>query len=154
MRLRPPCTMLPVISKVRRGIKSCGESSTRRMWNRQYIDHVQITAAETLGVEHRGGYYEESGCVRDMFQNHLFQLMSLVAMEPPVRYYGQSVRDRKADVLRAVIPLEASTLASSAVRGQYGEGVVDGSPVSGYREEPNVRVSSNRETFAALKLEL
>jgi glucose-6-phosphate 1-dehydrogenase len=124
------------------------------IWNRQYIDHIQITAAETLGVEHRGGYYEESGCLRDMFQNHLFQLMALVAMEPPVRYYGQSVRDRKADVLRAVIPLEASTLASSAVRGQYGPDAVDGSQMRGYREEPNVRPDSNRETFVALKLGL
>ncbi|HLJ58071.1 MAG TPA: glucose-6-phosphate dehydrogenase, partial [Chthonomonadaceae bacterium] len=124
------------------------------IWNRQYIDHVQITAAETLGVEHRGRYYEESGAVRDMFQNHLFQLMSLVAMDPPVRYHGQSVRDRKADVLRAVIPFEPARLDRAAVRGQYGPGVVDGAAVPGYREDSSVAPDSNRETFAALRIGL
>ena len=122
------------------------------IWNRHYIDHVQITAAETLGVEYRGKYYEEAGCLRDMFQNHLFQLLALVAMEPPVRHYGQSVRDRKADVLRAVMPSSAQTLAEVAVRGQYGPGERQGQPVLGYRQEPDVAPESSTETFAALKL--
>src|SRR5579884_2330704 len=105
------------------------------IWSRQYIDNVQITAAETLGVEHRGGYYERAGALRDMFQNHLFQLLAFVAMEPPVRYYGQSVRDRKSDVLRAVVPFTPESVAEAAVRGQYGPGEVDGKPVPGYRQE-------------------
>ncbi|MDQ2731028.1 MAG: glucose-6-phosphate dehydrogenase (NADP(+)), partial [Armatimonadota bacterium] len=94
------------------------------IWNNRYIDHVQITACEQLGVEHRGRYYEEAGCVRDMFQNHLFQLLALVAMEPPVRYDKHSVRDRKGDVLRAVVPLDCGPLEDSAVRGQYGPGMI------------------------------
>ena len=124
------------------------------IWNHRYIDHVQITAAETLGVEHRGGYYDQSGCLRDMFQNHLLQLMSLVAMEPPVRYAGQSVRDRKADVMRAVVPLNPENLGQSAVRGQYGPGKLDGQPVPGYRAEPDIAPDSRTETYAALKLRI
>ena len=124
------------------------------IWNRQYIDHVQITAAETLGVEHRGRYYEESGVLRDMFQNHLFQLMALVAMDPPVRYHGQSVRDRKADVLRAAMPIDPARLSEAAIRGQYGPGAIDGVSVPGYRDDPNVAPDSNRETYAALKIGL
>jgi glucose-6-phosphate 1-dehydrogenase len=122
------------------------------IWNRNYVDHVQITAAETLGVEHRGRYYDTSGALRDMFQNHLFQLMALVAMEPPVRYHGQAVRDRKADVLRAVVPLDRSELDRVAVNGQYGPGEIDGRLVPGYRQEPDVSPDSATETFAALKL--
>jgi len=122
------------------------------IWNRNYIDHVQITAGETLGVEHRGRYYEEAGCLRDMFQNHLLQLMALVAMEPPARDHGESTRDRKADVLRAIVPMKTSALADAAVRGQYGRGVVNGLHVPGYREESGVAADSNTETFAALKL--
>ena len=118
------------------------------IWNRHYVDHVQITAAETLGVEHRGGYYDEAGALRDMFQNHLLQLLALVAMEPPVRYEGQIVRDRKADALRAVVPLDPKHLDAVAVRGQYGPGA--GMP--GYREEEDVAPRSHTETFAALKL--
>src|SRR2546423_877684 len=100
--------------------------------NRRYIDHVQITAAESLGVEHRGKYYEEAGVLRDMFQNHLLQLMALVAMDPPVRSGGTSVRDRKADVLRAIVPVNPENLAEAAVRGQYGPGEIDGQPAPGY----------------------
>ena len=122
------------------------------IWNRQYIDHVQITAAETLGVEHRGSYYEEAGCLRDMFQNHLLQLMALVAMESPVRHYGESVRDRKADVFRAVVAVDATRLAEVAVRGQYGPSEIDGRPVPGYRTETGVAADSSTETFAAIKL--
>ena len=122
------------------------------IWNRQYIDHIQITAAETLGVEHRGRYYEEAGCLRDMFQNHLLQLMALVAMEPPARDHGESTRDRKADVLRAIVAMKAAQLSDVAVRGQYGQGNVDGRRVPGYREETGVAADSSTETFAALKL--
>jgi glucose-6-phosphate 1-dehydrogenase len=122
------------------------------VWNRQYVDHVQITAAETLGVGHRGGYYEEAGCLRDMFQNHLFQLMALVAMEPPARRHGESTRDRKADVLRAVVPIQTGGLAGTAVRGQYGPGEIGGQPVPGYRDETGVAADSSTETYAALKL--
>jgi glucose-6-phosphate 1-dehydrogenase len=122
------------------------------IWNRRYVDHVQITAAETLGVEHRARYYEEAGCLRDMFQNHLLQLMALLAMDPPVRYDGRSVRDRKADVLRSIVPINPENLAEAAVRGQYGPGTVNGLNVPGYREEPGVSPTSNVETFAAMKL--
>ncbi len=122
------------------------------IWNRRYIDHVQITAAEELGVEHRGKYYEQAGALRDMFQNHLFQLMSLVAMEPPVRYDGESVRDHKADVLKAVVPIDPEKLGDVAVRGQYGPGEIEGKAVPGYREEPDCHPQSTTETFVAIKL--
>jgi glucose-6-phosphate 1-dehydrogenase len=122
------------------------------IWNRRYVDHVQITAAETLGVEHRGKYYEEAGCLRDMFQNHLLQLLSIVAMDPPVRYGGTSIRDRKADVMKSIVPINPEALAETAVRGQYGSGVLEGQYVPGYREEEGVSRTSNTETFVALKL--
>jgi glucose-6-phosphate 1-dehydrogenase len=122
------------------------------IWNRQYIDHVQITAAETLGVEHRGSYYEEAGCLRDMFQNHLLQLMALIAMEPPSRRHAESTRDRKADVFRAVVPIGDAQIEDVAVRGQYGAGTIDGVRVPGYRDEKGVAADSSTETFAALKL--
>ena len=122
------------------------------IWNRRYVDHVQITAAETLGVEHRGNYYEEAGCLRDMFQNHLIQLMSLIAMDPPVRYGSESVRDRKVDVLRAIMPVNPERLAESAVRGQYGSGYIGSEQVVGYRDEPDVNPESHTETFGALRL--
>ena len=122
------------------------------IWNRRYVDHVQITAAETLGVEHRGGYYEQAGCLRDMFQNHLLQILSIVAMEPPVKYGGTSVRDRKADVLKAIVPINPESLAENAVRGQYGPGKLGGKNVCGYRQEEGVDPASNTETFVALKL--
>lgn len=122
------------------------------IWNRRYVDHVQITAAESLGVEHRGGYYEQAGALRDMFQNHLMQLMALVAMDPPVRYDGRSVRDRKADVLRAIVPIDPENLGDVAVRGQYGAGDIHNMKVPGYREEEGVASDSCTETYAALKL--
>ncbi len=122
------------------------------IWNRRYVDHVQITAAETLGVEHRGGYYEQAGCLRDMFQNHLLQLLATVAMDAPVRYGGTSVRDRKADVLHAIVPINPENLADTAVRGQYGPGQILNQKVPGYRQEEDVSPESNTETFAALKL--
>src|SRR5579863_9152340 len=122
------------------------------IWNRHYVDHVQITAAETIGVEHRGKYYDGAGCLRDMFQNHLLQLMALIAMEPPARYDSQSVRDRKADLLRAILPIAPEHLSGVAVAGQYGAGLVEGTAAPAYRAEPDVAPGSNTETFAALKL--
>jgi glucose-6-phosphate 1-dehydrogenase len=122
------------------------------IWNRNYVDHVQITAAETLGVEHRGAYYEEAGCLRDMFQNHLLQLLALIAMEPPLRYDRRSVRDRKMDVLRAIIPIRPEKVDQVAVRGQYGPGQVEGVALPSYRAERGVAPDSDTETFAALKL--
>ena len=122
------------------------------IWNRRYVDHVQITAAETLGVEHRGRYYEEAGCLRDMFQNHLLQLLSIVAMDPPVRYGGSSVRDRKADVMKSIVPINPENLSEIAIRGQYGPGILSEQSLPGYRQEEGVNPNSKTETFAALKL--
>ena len=122
------------------------------IWNRRYIDHIQIAVAEDLGVEDRGSYYEEAGLMRDMIQNHVLQLMSLVAMEPPPAFQADAVRDEKAKVLRAVRPVPPGRLREFAVRGQYKEGVAKGQAVQAYRSEPKVAASSTTETFAALKL--
>jgi glucose-6-phosphate 1-dehydrogenase len=122
------------------------------IWNRHYIDDVQMTVAEELGVEARGGYYESAGALRDMIQTHLFQLMSLVAMEPPSTLEGEAVRNEKAKLLDAVKVMDAAEAARSAVRGQYGEGVVHGEKVPAYRSEPKVSPSSSTETYAAVKL--
>jgi glucose-6-phosphate 1-dehydrogenase len=124
------------------------------VWNRRYIDHVQIAVAESLGVENRGSYYEESGLLRDMIQNHVMQLLSLVAMEPPASFDGKAVRDEKAKVLRALRPIPIENLQGFAVRGQYAAGFAEGKDVPAYREEPNVSPRSTTETFAALKLQL
>ena len=121
------------------------------IWNRRYIDHVQITAAETLGVEHRGAYYEEAGALRDMIQNHLLQLLTLTAMEPPVAFSADAVRDEKAKVLHAVRPIPVERVEQFAVRGQYVQGTVDGAVVKGYRQEDRVAPDSSTETFAAIK---
>jgi glucose-6-phosphate 1-dehydrogenase len=118
------------------------------IWNRRYIDHVQITAAETVGVERRAGYYEKSGALRDMVQNHLMQLLTLVAMEPPIAFTADSVRDRKMDALLSVQPV------GDVVRGQYAPGWVNGGEVPGYRQEPDVDPASRTETFVALRLHL
>jgi glucose-6-phosphate 1-dehydrogenase len=120
------------------------------LWNRNLIDHVQITAAETVGVEHRGGYYETSGALRDMIPNHLFQLMSLVAMEPPISFEADAVRDKQAEVLRAIQPPTPEEVLTKMVRGQYGPSS-RGLVMPGYREEPDVAPDSNVETFVALK---
>jgi glucose-6-phosphate 1-dehydrogenase len=119
--------------------------------NRQHVHHVQITAAESVGVEHRGRYYEEAGVVRDMFQNHLLQLLTLVAMEPPVFYNADAVRDEKVKVLRAIRPITPKVMHDYAVRGQYGPGVIDGKPVVGYRDEPNVAPDSTTPTYCAIR---
>ena len=124
------------------------------IWNRRYIDHVQITAAETVGVERRASYYESAGALRDMVQNHLMQLLALVAMEPPSAFTAASVRDRKMYALVAVQPLRAESIDNCVVRAQYAAGWVGGDEVPGYRDEPGVSRTSTTETFAALELEL
>jgi len=126
------------------------------VWNRNYIDHVQITVAETLGVELRGAYYEGAGALRDMVQNHLLQLLSLVAMEPPIAFSADDVRDRKVEVLRSIHPLSAEEVARRVVRGQYAAGHEGdaGAPAPGYREESGVRPDSGTETFVAAQLQI
>ncbi|MCB0834406.1 MAG: glucose-6-phosphate dehydrogenase, partial [Bacteroidetes bacterium] len=119
------------------------------LWNRNYIDHVQISVAEHIGVEKRGGYYEESGALRDMIQNHVLQLVTLVAMEPPATFDANAVRDEKAKVLRAARPYAPDTVDQFWVRGQYDGGVIDGGMVEAYRKEPNVNPESQTETFVA-----
>lgn len=121
------------------------------IWNRNYIDHIQITAAETVGVEDRGGYYEHSGALRDMVQNHILQLVCMVAMEPPVSFEANEIRNKKADVLNAIRKIEKDQVGKFAVRGQYTEGWMKGEKVQGYREEKNVSETSQTETFAAVK---
>ncbi len=122
------------------------------LWDRRYIDHVQITVAETLGVEHRGKYYDKAGALRDMIQNHLMQILSLIAMEPPVAFNADEIRAHKVDVLRAIRPIPADNLRHYAARGQYGAGWLEGEKVPAYRDEPDVDPESGTETFAALKL--
>ena len=121
------------------------------LWNRRYIDHVQITAAESIGVENRGGYYEQAGAFRDMIQNHMLQLLTMVAMEPPAALDATGVRDEKTKVVRAMRPIQPDQVNQIAVRGQYGEGYFGGVKVPGYRQEPNVNPQSNTETYAAIK---
>jgi glucose-6-phosphate 1-dehydrogenase len=122
------------------------------VWNRRYIDHVQIAVAEDLGLEGRGGYYEEAGLTRDMIQNHVLSLLSLIAMEPPSQFEATSVRDEKSKVMRAIRPLALDHLGDSAVRGQYVEGWSGDERLPAYRAEPKVSPQSVTETFAALKL--
>jgi len=122
------------------------------VWNRRYIDHVQITVAEELGVERRGGYYDHAGALRDMVPNHILQLVSLTAMEPPISFGADAVRDEQAKVLHAIQPSTPEEVLTRAVRGQYSEGMEDGKTVAGYRQEPFVAAESSTETFVALKL--
>jgi glucose-6-phosphate 1-dehydrogenase len=124
------------------------------IWNRRYVDHVQITVAETVGVEQRGGYYDEAGALRDMVPNHIFQLISLTAMEPPVSFEADAVRDEQAKVLRAIQPLSPEEVLSRSVRGQYGEGTLNGQRAPAYRSELRVAPDSRTETFVALKLNI
>ena len=124
------------------------------LWNRNYINHVAITVAEQVGVEHRGRYYEKAGALRDMIQNHLLQLVSLIAMEPPVSFAADEIRNKKVDVLRAIRPMVPDKISTCAVRGQYRAGEINGQRVCAYREEPDVDPNSRTETFAALELSL
>ena len=122
------------------------------IWNRRYIDHVQISVGETVGVEGRGGYYEQSGALRDMMPNHIMQLISLIAMEPPISFQADAVRDEQAKVLHAIQPPTGEEVLTKTVRGQYGEGEVGGQHVPAYRKEPSVAPDSRTETFVAMKL--
>jgi glucose-6-phosphate 1-dehydrogenase len=129
-----------------------GNAVFEPIWNRRYVDYVEITAAETVGIESRGGYYEQAGALRDMFQNHLLQLLCLTAMEPPVRFAADPVRDEKVKVLQAIRPISPAEIDQALVRGQYGAGAIDGKTMVGYREENGVDPHSATETYAALKL--
>jgi glucose-6-phosphate 1-dehydrogenase len=122
------------------------------LWNRRYIDHVQITVAEQVGVEHRGAYYEHAGALRDMIQNHLMQILTLIAMEPMVSFDANEIRNKKVDVLRAIRAISKKQVQQVAVRGQYGSGSIRGKKFSAYRSEPGVAKDSHTETFAAIKL--
>lgn len=123
-----------------------------QLWNRQCVEHVQITVGETLGVGARGGYYEEAGALRDMVQNHLLQVLALIAMEPPVSLEAECIRDEKVKLLRSIRSFETAQISHFAVRGQYTAGEIAGQKVPGYREEPKVAPKSTTDTFAAMRL--
>ena len=122
------------------------------IWDRRYVDYVTITVAEEVGVEHRGGYYDGAGALRDMVQNHMLQLLCLVAMEPMVSFEANEIRNKKVDVLHAVRPIPLDAVHRYTVRGQYGSGWIDGKKARAYRDEPGVPPDSQTETFAALRL--
>ena len=122
------------------------------IWNRRYVDHVQLLVAESIGVEGRGAFYESAGTLRDMIQNHMFQLLSLVAMEPPISFSASAVRNEKVKVLQAIPAMTPEEVLQRTVRGQYGPGFVDGARVAGYRAEPDVAPASRTETYGALQL--
>lgn len=122
------------------------------IWNNNYIEHVQITVAEQIGIENRGGYYEQAGALRDMIQNHLLQLVCVAAMEPPVSLDAEEIRNKKADVLKAIRPITKKDIDQNLIRGQYKEGIVHGKKQTAYRKEKNVNPRSSTETFVALKL--
>lgn len=124
------------------------------IWHRRYIDHVQITVAESIGVEGRGAFYEETGALRDILQNHLLQLLTLVAMEPPANLEAEALRDEKVKVLRAIRPIPVEQVDRSVIRGQYGPGWVGATEATGYRSEPSVDPASETETFVAARLEI
>jgi glucose-6-phosphate 1-dehydrogenase len=122
------------------------------IWNRRYIDHIQISVAETVGVEQRGSYYDQAGALRDMVPNHIMQLISLTSMEPPISFHADAVRDEQAKILHAIQPITAEEVLTRTVRGQYGPGIIKGQRVPGYREEGDVPPDSKTETFVAMKL--
>jgi glucose-6-phosphate 1-dehydrogenase len=124
------------------------------VWNRNYVDYVQITAAEDIGIEGRAGYYDGAGALRDLVQNHMLQLMALLTMEPPTAFEANRLRDEKLKVLEAVVPPDPDDVPSMAVRAQYASGVVSGVPVPGYREEEGIQPDSRTETYAALRLHI
>jgi glucose-6-phosphate 1-dehydrogenase len=124
------------------------------LWNRHQIDHVQITVAETVGVEHRGKFYEKTGALRDMVPNHVFQLLAMTAMEPPISFDAEAVRAKKTEVIQAIKPLDAAKVLTDVVRGQYGAGRVLGQQVRAYRDEPDVAPDSATETYVAFKLKI
>jgi glucose-6-phosphate 1-dehydrogenase len=124
------------------------------IWNREHIDHAQITAAETVGVEGRGKFYEKTGALRDMVPNHVFQLLAMTAMEPPISFDADAVRNKKAEVIESIRPLDSARALKDAVRGQYDAGTVLGRSVRAYREEPDVAQDSTTETFIACKLQI
>jgi glucose-6-phosphate 1-dehydrogenase len=124
------------------------------VWNRRYVDHVQVTVAEELGVEMRGGYYDSAGALRDMVPNHIFQLITLCAMEPPIGFDADAVHDEQTKILRAFQPLTPEKVLDHAVRGQYGEGEIDATGVPAYRAEPHVDPKSNTPTFVAMSLQI
>ncbi|HEY2933053.1 MAG TPA: glucose-6-phosphate dehydrogenase [Acidobacteriota bacterium] len=121
------------------------------VWNRNYIDHVQITAAEEVGVGSRAGYYDKTGALRDMIQNHMLQVFALIAMEPPAEFGADAVRDEKVKVFKAIRPIEPSAVAENTVRAQYAEGSIGGKKVKGYLQEPGVNPNSTTETYAAIR---
>ncbi len=122
------------------------------LWNRNFIQHVEITAAESLGVEDRGGYYDQSGALRDMIQNHLLQILSLVAMEPPVKITPEDIRYEKLKVFRSLRPFSLEDLRKNVIRGQYTDATVRGKHYNGYRDEKNVKENSRTETYVAMKI--
>ncbi|HXW57754.1 MAG TPA: glucose-6-phosphate dehydrogenase [Candidatus Cybelea sp.] len=124
------------------------------VWNRRYVDHVQVTVAEELGVELRGGYYEKAGALRDMVPNHIFQLITLTAMEPPISFDAEAVHDEQTKVLRAIQLLSPERVLDQAVRGQYDAGIINGKHVSAYRAEPNVAPDSKTPTYVAIALHI
>lgn len=128
-----------------------GNALFEPLWNRSHIDYVEITVAEDIGIEGRGNFYEETGIVRDIVQNHALQLLCLVAMEPPVAWDADAVRDEKVKVLRSLVPLREAEIEAATVRGQYTRGLVRGDEVPGYREEPNVAADSTTETYVAVR---
>ncbi len=128
-----------------------GNSLFEPVWNRNYIDYVEITAAETVGVENRASFYEETGALRDMVANHMLQLVALTAMEPPIAFEADAVREQKVQVFRSVRPMNLEEVARRTVRGQYGAGTIGGRLVPGYRQEPGVSKTSSTETYAAVE---